>query len=160
MRDIDYLKEEYHEHRHWGLTDRSEKILDYFKKYVKKEDSILELGCSSGRNLIYLSKAGYLNLSGLEMFPVKAREEFTLIRGRYEDVELEDYDVIFSASFLQEFQPFPQDLFNKTLSHCKKYFIIFGDYLPEFTHSGFEVVEKTSAVEPFSQPIIVLKRGI
>lgn len=157
MRDIDYLKSEYHDHRHWMLEDRSKKILDIFKKYVDKKDSILELGCSSGRNLVYLHSNGYKNLTGLEMYPIQEREEFKLIRGRFEDVALKEYDVMFSASFLQEFQPFPQKEFDKALQRCKKYFMIFGDYLQGFKHDGFTVVEKIPAMEPFTQPIIILK---
>lgn len=157
MRDIDYLKEDYHNSRHWALNDRSEKIVEYFKKYANPNDSILELGCSSGRNLIFLKKAGFNNLTGLEMFPVKERPEFKLIRGRWEETELEKYDIIFSASFLQEFHEFPQELFNKTLQKCRKYFMIFGDYMKNHTHEGFKEVEKIPAQAPFSEPIIILK---
>ncbi len=158
MRETDYLKEDYHNSKHWALEERSQKILEFFEKYVNKSDSVLELGCSSGRNLIALKETGYTNLTGLEMYPVKERGEFTLLRGRWEETKLEEYDIIFSASFLQEFKEFPQGLFDKTLSKCKKYFMIFGDYMSTHTHDGFEIVEKTIAEAPFSEPIIILKR--
>ncbi len=158
MKEIDYLKSEYHNGRHWLLDPRSEKIVEYFQKYVPKDAKILELGCSSGRNLIHLHKAGYTNLSGLEMYPVKERSEFKLIRGRYEEVELEEYDVIFSASFLQDFGAFPQTEFDKTLQKCKKYFMIFGDFMTTHTHTGFEEIETSIIEEPFSQPIRIYAR--
>lgn len=156
VRAIDYLKEEYHNHRHWDLNPRSEKILEFFKKYVDKKAKILELGCSSGRNLVHLYNAGYKNLTGLEMYPIEERKEFKLIRGRYEDTELEEYDVIFSASFLQDFESFPQEQFNKTLQKTRKYFMIFGDYMGNWEYEGFTIIEKVPAQEPFSQPIIIL----
>lgn len=158
MRQIDYLKEDYHENRHWKLNDRSHVITNFMKKYGTFSDKILELGCSSGRNLISLHKAGFKNLTGLEMYPVKNRSEFKLIRDRWEEVELEEYDIMFSASFLQEFEKFPQTEFNKALKKCKKYFMIFGDYLGNWEHEGFEVIEEVKPDEysPFSQPIIIL----
>lgn len=141
------------------LDDRSKVIVDFFKKYAKSNDKILELGCSSGRNLVALQQAGFTYLVGLEMFPVKERPEFELIRGRYEDIELDEYDIIFSASFLQEFSIFPQGLFNKTLKKCRKYFMIFGDYIGEFQHPGFTEVERVAPTGTFSQPMIILKRN-
>lgn len=156
MKSIDYLKEEYHNERHWELNDRSQLIVNFFKKYAKPDDKILELGCSSGRNLVALNKAGFTKLTGLEMFPVEERPEFELIRGRWEETELDDYDIIFSASFLQEFDGFPQELFNQTLQKCRKYFMIFGDYMGNWEHEGFEIIEQIEPREPFSQPIIIL----
>lgn len=156
MKPVDYLNETYHSGRHWMLEDRSKKILEFFEKYADKKDSILELGCSQGRNLVYLYEHGYKNLTGLEMFPVPERKEFKLIKERWEETKLDEYDIIFSASFLQEFDSFPQELFNETLTKCRKYFMIFGDYIGEWKHEGWEIVEKIPATEPFSQPIIIL----
>lgn len=139
------------------LDDRSDAIVKVFKKYVKPKDTIMELGCSSGRNLVALSVAGFKNLTGLEMYPVNELKEFKLIRGRYEDIELDEYDVIFSASFLQEFETFPQEKFNETLKKCRKYFMIFGDYLKdEWKHPGFKIVETIQPTGSFSQPLIIL----
>lgn len=157
----DYLKAEYHKNRHWLLGDRSEKIYEFFQKYVDKKDSILELGCSSGRNLIFLNLRGYKNLTGLEMSDeIDEPKGFKLIKGRWEETELQEYDVIFSASFLQEFQKFPQELFDKTLQKTRKYFMIFGDLMrdKEWKHEGFEIVEQVESDPPFSQPIIILKK--
>lgn len=159
MKSENYLDKDYHQNRHWGLKDRSDKIIEYFKKYVDKNDSILELGCSSGRNLVALQEAGYKNVSGLEMsLDINPPDNVHIIYGRWESFEMKPHDVIFSASFLQEFDEFPQLLFEKTLQSTRKYFIIFGDYLREWkTPAGWEIVEQTKAEYPFSQPIIVCK---
>lgn len=157
MKPIDYLKSEYHDHRHWGLNDRTQKVLEYFEKYVDKDASILELGCSSGRNLVALHEHGYKNLTGLEMYPVKERDEFKLIRNRYENIELEEYDVVFSASFIQEFEEIPVKELTKTLEKTKKYFMIFGDLIRN-ERVFDELLKEWTLVEKaddnaFSQPI-------
>lgn len=158
MRPKDYLKEDYHKGRHWELRERSDKIVEVFKKYVSPKDSILELGCSSGRNLVALQNAGFKNVEGLEMSDdINPPNYVKIIKGRWEETELKEYDVIFSASFLQEFDSFPQKMFEKTLLKCRKYFMIFGDYMGNHTHPNFEIVETTPAEEPFSQPILILK---
>ena len=159
MRNNDYLDKYYHQERHWWLGDRSKKIVEFFEKYVDKDASILELGCSSGRNLKFLQEAGYKNVEGLEMSDdINPPEGVKIINGRWEDHKCKTYDVIFSASFLQEFDGFPQELFNKTLEKTKKYFMMFGDRLGNWKHPGFEIVEETKATVPFSQPIIICKK--
>lgn len=163
MKAKDYLDGQYLEGVHWTLRDRSQVIIDFFKKYVDKKDSILELGCSGGRNLQALREAGFKNLTGLEMSD-KAQsylKDFKTIHGRYEEVEHGEYDVIFSASFLQELDELSVDKFRDTLSKTKKYFMIFGDALNEDAYykliTGWQEVEKVN-LEPFSQPIRILCR--
>lgn len=163
MKPIDYLKSEYHDQRHWGLDDRSKKILECFEKYVSKDANILELGCSSGRNLVALHNAGYKNLTGLEMYPIQERNEFKLIRGRYEDVELGEYDVVFSASFIQEFDEIPSKELTKTLEKTKKYFMVFGDLIRnervfDELLKEWKLVEKSDD-NAFSQPIRIYARN-
>lgn len=48
---------------------RSEYLVSLVKQYVKPYSSILKLGCSVGSNLDQLWKAGYHNLSGVEINP-------------------------------------------------------------------------------------------
>ncbi len=159
MKNEDYLDGPYLESQHWTLTDRSLVICGFFSKYVDKSDSILELGCSAGRNLAYLKEAGYKNLTGLEMSKkASALCKFPVLTGRYEEIDHGEFDVIFSASFLQELEDFSQERLNKTLEKCQKYFMIFGDAMPKFEHPGFELIEKR-IVEPFTQAIMVFKRN-
>lgn len=56
----------------WTYTDpianaRSEYLVQLVKNCVPKEAKILEIGCNAGRNLHFLNKAGYKNLSGIEI---------------------------------------------------------------------------------------------
>ena len=46
---------------------RSDYLLSVLPKYVKKKESILEIGCNIGRNLNALSEEGYLNLTGIDI---------------------------------------------------------------------------------------------
>jgi SAM-dependent methyltransferase len=163
MKPKEYLDGQYLDNDHWKLTARSEVIVSYFQKYAKPEDTILELGCSSGRNLKFLKDAGFKNVQGFEMSPkaVKIGRELghDIIEGRYEDTEHAEYDIIFSASFLQEFSDFPTEQFKKTLEKTRKYFMIFGDArLEHLIHPGFTAVEKL-AVPPFTQDVWVFKRN-
>lgn len=160
MRPKDYLKDEYHKGRHWELKERSNKIVEYFNKYADKNDTVMELGCSSGRNMVALKETGFKNVVGLEMSDdINPPKDLTIIKGRWEYTNLDEYDIIFSASFLQEFDEFPQELFNETLKKCRKYFMIFGDYMKEWQlPDEFVIIEQTEVEEPFSQPIIICKR--
>ena len=46
---------------------RSQTIITILSPWVKKENSILEVGCNVGRNLNHLWNAGYKNLNGIEI---------------------------------------------------------------------------------------------
>lgn len=161
MKAKNYLDGQYLDGIHWSLQDRSQVIVDFFKKYVEVGDSIIELGCSGGRNLVALKKSGFTDLTGLEMSDEaqKYLKDFKPIHGRYEEVDLGQYDVAFSASFLQEFDSFPSDKFKETLSKTKKYFMIFGDSIDENKYyqciDGWQEIERIN-MPPFSSPIRIL----
>lgn len=46
---------------------RSKYLLTLLPRYVKPHESILELGCNVGRNLAHLWRAGYRNLTGVDI---------------------------------------------------------------------------------------------
>jgi len=46
---------------------RSEYLTGLMKRFGNPENTILELGCNVGRNLLYLWQNGFVNLSGIEM---------------------------------------------------------------------------------------------
>lgn len=74
MKDLDYTKNQYNLDENIkryseaiekvGLWN-SERII--FKKYINKNDKILDLGCGAGRTTINLFKDGYTNITGLDI---------------------------------------------------------------------------------------------
>ena len=52
-----------------GLSAVTGLIVGTLKKHVRKDESILELGCNVGRNLYGLKLAGYKSLHGIEINP-------------------------------------------------------------------------------------------
>lgn len=72
------------------LTHRSEFLYSVIKKYAFFDDTILEVGCGDGRNVEYLKKHGFINVTGID------KSLGTAI----EDVPLEMYDIIFTMSTL------------------------------------------------------------
>jgi cyclopropane fatty-acyl-phospholipid synthase-like methyltransferase len=160
QRPQDYLDGDYLQKRHWSHADRSAKIVEYFKRFVSSEDTILELGCSAGRNLVALRDSGYKNISGLEMSDraVEQIKDFPVIHGDYEAVEHGEYDVIFSASFLQDFPTFPEKSLQETLKKTRKYFMVFGDFIGVLNTPNFRLIIDTDE-KPFSSPIRIYERN-
>jgi len=68
----------------WYLQNisRSKFMLDFINKYANKEDKILEIGCSVGRNLQVLYKSGYKSLSGIEI----NSEAVEIMKSRFTDM--------------------------------------------------------------------------
>ena len=102
--------------------DRSKYITDVIGKYAKKDDSILEIGCGSGRHLIKLKKLGYTNLTGLDYQPVYL-EGIKFINESLEDADLERYDIVFTASCL--FLIKDDELVKDVQKLAKKYLMTF-----------------------------------
>ena len=86
------------------------------KQYAKPTDSILEIGCGTGRNLVALQEAGFSKVGGVEI------SERTIEMGRdhfpaYKDIEvtnapieecandLGEYDVIYTSGLLMHIPP-------------------------------------------------------
>lgn len=90
---------------------RSEYLVSLVKQYVKSDASILELGCNVGRNLNHLWKAGYRNLSGVEVNP----DALKLMKQNFPDMKvityegaieelikrLGEYDLVFTMAVLE-----------------------------------------------------------
>ena len=94
-----------------GRNRRSDFLIDIMRKIgVETTDSILEIGCNAGRNLIRLWGAGYQNLAGIEICPeavelmAKTAPELAgrVSVGAVEDVlpEMPAVDVIFTLAVL------------------------------------------------------------
>jgi SAM-dependent methyltransferase len=102
-----------------GPNEMSETLAAVFDHYATEGARVLEVGCSSGRHLEHLRRAGYRNLTGLDVnessFEVMAERYPTLAEtgtfhvGAMEDLltEFEDdaFDVVYSVETLQHVHP-------------------------------------------------------
>lgn len=115
---------------------RSEYLTGLMKRFGNQENTILELGCNVGRNLLYLWQNGLVNLSGIEMnehaleivrtsFPECG--QVSIYKGLLEEVlpRLEDkkFDIIFSMAVLEHIHPQSNFIFKEIVRVCKKYII-------------------------------------
>lgn len=144
--------------------ERSEVLVDYFKKHVSPNDTIMELGCNVGRNLHYLYEAGYHNLTGIEINR-KALElglryyrdmkNFNLICGEIgkELSKLKDnsVDVIFTMAVLEHIHPKEQHIFSNMARIARKYIITCEDegaiYWRAFSYKYKELFEYLGLTE-------------
>lgn len=93
------------------LVNITRLVVSTLERFAEKDWSILEIGCGTGRNLVGLQKAGFTNLSGVEINPAAValgREHFPEYRAidvlvsPIEEVinDLPDYDVIYTQGVL------------------------------------------------------------
>ena len=96
--------------------ERSEFLIDLMGRYATPMQTILEVGCNVGRNLAYLHRAGYRELSGIEIntaavdqlrasYPELAQA--TIHNASVEEVipRLDPYDVVFTMAVLEHIHP-------------------------------------------------------
>ncbi len=107
----------YYAHR--GATETSEHIRETLEHYVGTDAEILEVGCSSGRHLEALRRAGFENLTGIDLndeaFDVMAEEYPELYeRGEFHVGAIEEllpefdddrFDAVYSVETLQHVHP-------------------------------------------------------
>lgn len=104
---------------------RSETLVELFGRYVRKDESILEIGCGDDRNLRYLREAGYTNVKGID------KQHGTAI----EDVPEEKFDVIFTMSTLFLIPEENEWVFEKIARMAKRLIVTFeGETSKDFNH--------------------------
>lgn len=112
---------------------RSEYLVSLVKQYVNSDVSILELGCNVGRNLNHLWKAGYRNLSGVEVNP----EALKLMKQNFPDMQvityegaiedrikrLGEYDLVFTMAVLEHIHNDSEWVFSEIVRKAKGHLI-------------------------------------
>ena len=102
-----------------GENEVSDALATVLEYYVSTDAAILEVGCSSGRHLEYLRRAGFENLTGIdindESFEVMSERYPTLAEtGNFRTGAIEDivpkfdddtFDVVYSVETLQHIHP-------------------------------------------------------
>jgi SAM-dependent methyltransferase len=118
-------------HLHGGGL--SEYLVSLAKQYVKPDASIVELGCNTGRNLYQLWKAGYRDLSGVEINPAALElmkqtfpdMKLRTYKGSIEDRvrDLEEHDLVFTVATLEHIHSDSEWVFAEITLKAKKYLI-------------------------------------
>jgi len=109
-------------------------IAQIIKKYANSRDSIFEIGCNAGSNLVALSSEEFRNLAGIDINPkaiAKTEERvynFTGFVGALDEEFhfLKDsggFDVVFSMAVLMHIHPEDRHIFKKLHEITKKYLI-------------------------------------
>ncbi len=114
-----------------GLDNVSTMVVETIRQYANKPDSILEIGCGTGRNLVALKKAGFKKLTGIEIslktvevgrahFP--EYKKIQTIIGPAEKMidEVGDFDVIYTQGCLMHIPPEHEWLFAEIAKKARK----------------------------------------
>jgi len=119
---------------------RSKLILNIFNKFgIDKDKSILELGCNIGRNLNFLYKNDYKNLTGIDI----RKEAIDTLKIIYPEMgtnielyvspieniigDLSDYDIIFTLAVLEHIHTDSEWIFKKIYNLTKDKLILIED---------------------------------
>ncbi|WP_410766526.1 class I SAM-dependent methyltransferase [Haloferax sp. DFSO60] len=116
---------------YYGPNDTSESIRQILERHLDPTDSILELGCGSGRHLSHLHDHGFENLHGIDI----NEESFAVMEEAYPDLyesgsfyadsietatmdfDVGEFDAIYSVETLQHIHPDDEWVFEE-LARC------------------------------------------
>lgn len=115
-------------------SSRSQTILNLLSPLISKDDSILEIGCNTGRNLNHLWQAGYKNVCGMEISEhavKRLRAEYPCLSLTPIDIgpaelSIQKYDsgsidILFTMSTLEQLHPDSRLLFKEIARVARKY---------------------------------------
>lgn len=114
----DYWKSHSSPDYYMDKIDRSEFLINYINKYIEQNGKILEIGCNVGRNLNYLYKNNFNNLTGIEIseeairslktYPLLAKNT-NIIHSPVEDIIKElptkHFELVFTMAVLEHIHP-------------------------------------------------------
>lgn len=104
---------------YYGPDATSELVQSILERYVGRDASVLEMGCSAGRHLAALADAGFTDLTGIDVnaealdvladsYPELAETwtfHATTIEEYVRSVSEDEFDVVFSVETLQHLHP-------------------------------------------------------
>jgi SAM-dependent methyltransferase len=115
-------------------SSRSQTIINMLCPLIGKENSILEIGCNTGRNLNHLWQAGYKDVRGMEISEhavKRLRVEYRCLAMIPVDIgpaefsiqkyDRDSIDVIFTMAVLEHLHPDSRLLFNEIARVARKY---------------------------------------
>ena len=118
-----------------NMENVSELVVSTVGKYALKKDTILEIGCGTGRNLVALKKAGYKKVSGIEISEKTVgigRDHFPMYKnipveiGPAEQLidDVPETDVIYTVGLLMHIPPEHEGLFAKIAERARKVIMV------------------------------------
>ena len=125
---------------------RSGAFVSVIKKlFPDRNISILELGSGTGRNLYYLKKAGYENITGVELSPLyiaAMKEHFPqlsemVIQGPLEEILPvcnRSYDLVFSMAVLEHIPTESENVFSEIVRIAKNLIVIEDEKCKSWRH--------------------------
>ncbi len=148
--------------------DRSLFLVEIVKRYVTPPASILEIGCSVGRNLNYLFLNGFQNLAGIEIneeavrlleqsFPKLAEQAVIYnesAEGALGKIPNEEFTLVFTMAVLQHIHPSSEFIFGEIaritgcylitieIEHLRAWSTFPRNYKTIFESLGFKQVEE------------------
>lgn len=111
------------ENQHWAEGQRrfiDEWLLDY------KNYKILDVACGDGVGLAYFRELGFIDVTGMELEPVKvnrAKIFFPVILQDFHETLQESYDLIYSSHSL-EHALYPDIVLKNFHDHCKELILV------------------------------------
>ncbi len=117
--------------------ERSLFLVEIIKRYITTSASIIEIGCSVGRNLNYLFLNGFQNLAGIEIsesairlleqsYP-KLAEQAVIYNESAEEalgkIPSEEFTLVFTMAVLQHIHPSSEFIFDEIARITGGYFI-------------------------------------
>jgi len=118
-----------------NLDNVSKLVVSTLARYITKKDTILEIGCGTGRNLVALKAAGYKKLCGIELSPKTVEvgrahfpeyQKIQLLIGPAEKMieEVGEFDVIFTSGLLMHIPPEHEWLFERISQKARKLIMV------------------------------------
>lgn len=111
--------EEYRRGAHWDVEEPSSNMAE-FVELIKGSEKVLDAGCGTGRDAIFLAKEGFRVVGGVDASSVAIE----LAKNRAEELELSNLD--FAVGKIEEL-PFSDALFDATYSG----YVVGGTTLPQ-----------------------------
>jgi len=118
-----------------NMENVSELVVSTIARYALKKDSILEIGCGTGRNLVALKKSGYKKVSGIELSEKTVgigREHFPTYKNIPVEIgpaeklidEVPDADVIYTVGLLMHLPPEHEWIFERIAQKARKVIMV------------------------------------
>lgn len=103
-KELDKIYKDYNQQKDFPEQKvTSFRVSNYLKKYLSKEDSIMEVGCGAGDNVKYFRKLGYKSIAGIDKDPSVKNEKCNIFNYDIYDkaIDKNKVDTIYGLHILE-----------------------------------------------------------